>query len=65
MYEKRICLKIPKPPKKDERRCIQIGGEANRVLERLCRLTGLLIGTVVSQMIIQGEDLVDIVEEED
>ena len=60
---KRIELKIYKP-KKDERRCIQVSGEANEVLIKLCRATGLPIGHIVSQMIIQGAELVDIVEEE-
>lgn len=60
----KICLKVHKIPKKEERRCVQISGEANCALERLYRATGLPIGTIVSQMIIQGEELVDIVEGE-
>lgn len=60
---KRIELKVHSP-KRDERRCIQISGEANKVLMQLCRATGLPIGHIVSQMIIQGAELVDIIEEE-
>lgn len=44
----RIELKVYKPKAKEER--------------RLCRATGLSNGYIVSQMIIQGEKLVDIVE---
>ena len=60
---KRIELKVYKP-KKDDRRCVQIDSTANEVLMKLYRATGLPIGHIVSQMIIQGADLVDIVEEE-
>lgn len=49
---------------KDERRCVQITGEANAVLMELYRATGLPVGHIVSQMIIQGAELVDIVEED-
>ncbi len=58
----RIELRVYKP-KKDERRCVQISGEANEVLMKLYRATGLPVGHIVSQMIIQGAELVDIVEE--
>lgn len=60
----RIVLTIHKPKQKEERRCVQITGEANAVLMGLYRLTGLPIGHIVSQLIIQGAELVDIVEEE-
>lgn len=60
---KRIELKVYKP-RKDERRCVQITGEANAVLMKLYNATGLPVTHIVSQMIIQGEELVDIVEEE-
>ena len=59
-----IKLTIHKPKAKEDRRCVQITGEANTVLMRLYRATGLPIGHIVSQMIIQGAELVDIVEEE-
>lgn len=58
----RIELKVYKA-KKDERRCVQIDSKANAVLMDLYRATGLPIGHIVSQMIIQGAQLVDIVEE--
>ena len=72
----RIELKVYKPKAKEERRCVQISGEADAILRRcvqisgeadailrrLCRATGLSNGYIVSQMIIQGEKLVDIVE---
>lgn len=58
----RIELKVYKPKAKEERRCVQISGEADAILRRLCRATGLSNGHIVSQMIIQGEKLVDIVE---
>ena len=58
----RIELKVYKPKAKEERRCVQISGEADAILRRLCRVTGLSNGYIVSQMIIQGEKLVDIVE---
>lgn len=45
-------------------RCVRISPEANTVLMQLYRATGLPIGTIVSQMIIQGAEFVDIVEEE-
>ena len=48
---------------KEERRCVQISGEANAVLTELYRATGLPVGHIVSQMIIQGAPLVEIVEE--
>lgn len=48
---------------KNERRCVQINAEANAVLMDLCRATGLLVGHIVSQMIIQGANFVDIIEE--
>ena len=59
----RIELRVYKT-KREERRCVQINAEANDVLMHLYRATGLPIGQIVSQMIIQGADLVDIVEEE-
>lgn len=59
----RIELKVH-APNKNERRCIQITPEANIVLMQLYRATGLPVGTIVSQMIIQGAELVDIIEEE-
>lgn len=59
----RIELKVYKP-RKDERRCVQNTGEANAVLMKLYKATGLPVTHIVSQMIIQGEELVDIVEEE-
>ena len=49
---------------KEERRCVQISGEANTILTELYRATGLPVGHIVSQMIIQGAPLVEIVEEE-
>lgn len=52
-------------PKKDERRCVQISGDANAVLMSLYRATGLPVGHIVSQMIIQGAEFVNIVEEEE
>lgn len=57
----RIQLTVHNKPK-EERRCVQISGEANTVLMGLYHATGLPIGFIVSQMIIQGADLVDIVE---
>lgn len=51
--------------KKEERRCVQISGEANAVLEELHRATGLPVGHIVSQMLIQGVNLVEIIEEEE
>lgn len=59
----RITLTVHKP-KKNERRCVQISAEANTVLMGLYRATGLPIGHIVSQLILQGAELVDIVEEE-
>lgn len=59
----RIRLTVHKP-KKEERRCVQISGDANAVLMGLYRATGLPVGYIVSQLIIQGADLVDIIEEE-
>lgn len=50
-------------PAKNERRCVQITGEANAVLMELYRATGLPVGHIVSQMIIQGANFVDVVEE--
>ena len=61
MGKESITLTVHKP--KDERRCVQISSEANAVLMQLCRATGLPIGHIVSQMIVQGAELVDIVEE--
>lgn len=61
----KIELKVHKLPRKEARRCVQISGEANSVVERLYRATGLPIGVIVSQMLIQGEKLVDIVEEDE
>ncbi|PWM64922.1 MAG: hypothetical protein DBX61_11075 [Clostridiales bacterium] len=59
----RIELRIvKKKPLKAERRCIQISGEANSVLMEIYRATGLPASYIVSQMIIQGSKLVDIVE---
>lgn len=60
--DNRIELKVYKP--KDERRCVQIDSKANAVLMGLYRATGLPIGHIVSQMIIQGAEFVNIVEEE-
>lgn len=63
---KRIELKVHKKKKaKDDRRCVQISSEADEVLMQLFRATGLPIGRIVSQMIIQGADLVDIIEEDE
>ena len=59
----RITLTVHKPKYK-ERRCVQISVEANTVLMGLYRATGLPIGHIVSQLILQGAELVDIVEEE-
>lgn len=59
----RITLTVHKP--KDERMCVQITAEANAVLMGLYRATGLPVGHIVSQLIIQGADLVDIIEEEE
>lgn len=60
--ENRITLEVHKP--KDERRCVQIDSKANAVLMELYRATGLPVGHIVSQMIIQGAKLVDIIEGE-
>ena len=59
----RITLTVHKPKYK-ESRCVQISAEANTVLMGLYRATGLPIGHIVSQLILQGAELVDIVEEE-
>ena len=48
---------------KEERRCVQISGTANAILNELHRATGLPNGYIVSQMIIQGAEFVEIVEE--
>jgi len=61
----RITLKGLSKAPKEERRCVQISGEANAVLIELCRATGRSVGYIVSQMIIQGSRLVDIVEDEE
>lgn len=60
----RIELKVHKVDPK-ERRCVQISGVANTVLMELYRATGLPVEYIVSQMIIQGAPLIDIVEETD
>ena len=60
-----IDLIVHKTAKKAERRCVQISGEANNVLMGLCRATGLPIGHIVSQMIIQGAEFINIIEEDD
>lgn len=60
----RIILKGLSKAPKEERRCVQISGEANSVLIELCRATGRSVGYIVSQMIIQGARLVDVIEEE-
>lgn len=62
--EKKIELKIY-TAKKGERRCVQIDGKANAVLTELYRATGLPIGQIVSQMIIQGAEFVEISEIEE
>ena len=62
MKERAIELKVRRTVK-DERRCVQITSEANAVLMELYRATGLPIGHIVSQMIIQGADFVEIVED--
>lgn len=62
MSNERIKLTIHKP--KEERRCVQISADANAVLMGLYRATGLPIGYIVSQLIIQGAELVEIVEED-
>ena len=59
----RVTLTVHRP--RDERRCVQITAEANAVLMGLYRATGLPVGHIVSQLIIQGADLVDIVEEDE
>lgn len=64
MARDRIKLVVHKAPS-DDRRCVQISGQANAVVMELYHATGLPIGHIVSQMIIQGRDLVDIVEKED
>lgn len=61
--ENRIELKIYRT-KEEERRCVQITGEANTVVKIIQNATGLPVGHIVSQMIIQGAKFVDIVEEE-
>ena len=60
--KKSIELRI-KSPVRDDRRCVQISGEANSVLMELYRKTGLPVGQIVSQMIIQGAQFVEIIEE--
>lgn len=62
MKKECITLTVHKP--KDERRCVQITAEANAVLMTLYRATGLPVGHIVSQLIIQGAELVEIVEED-
>lgn len=57
----RIKLVIHKP-KKEESRCVRISGEANAVLMELYRATGLPVSHIVSQMLIQGAELIDIIE---
>lgn len=53
----------PKPKSKDDRRCVQISAEADAVLMQLYRATGLPVSRIVSQMIIQGAEFVEIVED--
>ncbi len=62
--QNKIELKIHKANKK-ERRCVQISGKANEVLMELYRATGLPVGQIVSQMIIQGAEFVEISEIEE
>ena len=58
--DNKILLKVYKPA--DERRCVQISAAANAKLMEIYRATGLSLGYIVSQMIIQGADLIEIVE---
>lgn len=61
----RIVLVAPRPLKKakDDGRLVRISADANAVLMRLYRITGLPLSTIVSEMVIQGAELVDIVED--
>lgn len=60
--ENKIRLKV-RSTEREERRCVQISGAANTVLNELHRATGLPVGHIVSQIIIQGAEFVKIVEE--
>ncbi len=59
----KIELKVRGITNPNERRCVQINAAANAVLMELHRATGLPVGHIVSQMIIQGSEFVEIVEE--
>lgn len=63
--ENKIELKVRRVVKRGESRVIRINAEADTVLMELYRATGLPIGHIVSQMIIQGAPFVEIVEEDD
>lgn len=58
----KIELRIARPPR-EERRCVQISGKANNVLNQICLATGLPVGKIVSEMIIQGAKFIEIIEE--
>lgn len=60
--EHKIELKVHRT-NRNERRCVQITGEANATLMEIYRATGLPVGHIVSQMIIQGSKFIDIIEE--
>lgn len=61
--DKCIELKVRKRKlDKNDRRCVQIDGKADAVLMELYRATGLPLGYIVSQMIIQGAPFVEITE---
>lgn len=61
--ENKIRLRVRNTVKKDEDRVVRISGEANVALTEIYRATGLPITYIVSQMILQGAKLVEIVEE--
>lgn len=58
-----IILTVHKPKSKDDWRCVQISAETDAVLMQLYRTTGLPVSRIVSQMIIQGAEFVEIVED--
>ncbi|MCI8388992.1 MAG: hypothetical protein HFE63_11095 [Clostridiales bacterium] len=60
----KITLKVHTSQKlKDDRRVVRINAAANAVLMKLYRATGLPLEHIVSQMIIQGAELVEIIED--
>lgn len=65
VMNERITLTVHKTKNKPSGRIIRINAAANDALMALCRATGLPMGHVASQLLIQGADLVDIIEEEE